>query len=226
VKGSRALRLDNIVTNGMTVRVAALLAPLSVVALSLASGPEDASARSSQSFTVINRTMVCATAFEGGAPDRIRSLSVSTGRELGEGRGQFAASISLGTGRGASASLVSIQADSASTSRPWVLVNRRRCKTIKASVPPAREERTAAAVEFSAGCKLLDAPPRVLVRLRASMQSPTRWSLYREQYLWARGTPLDASVIVRTYPARKPIAFASFDRSGAARFFAVPSCRE
>lgn len=183
-----------------------------------------AAAHPVQTFTVIDRTMVCATAFEGGVPDRFRSLWVSVGRELGEGRGQFAASLSLGTGR--SGSLVSIQAESESTSRPWLHVSRRRCKPVKTSIRTAPEERTAATVQFRAGCKLLDAPPRVLVRLRASMQSPTRWSVYKGEYLAARGTPLDASLTVRTYPTRKPVAFASFDRSGAARFFAVPRCTE
>jgi len=97
---------------------------------------------------------------------------------------------------------------------------------IRTPVPLLPEERSAAPVEFRAGCKLLDAPARILVRLRVVMQSPTRWSVYEHEQLWARGTPLEATVIVRTYPARRPLAFASFARDGSARFFAVPRCTE
>jgi hypothetical protein len=190
----------------------------------------DGRAGPGQTFTVIDRTVVCDTAFEGGVPDRLRSLWVGAGSESGRGPAELTSSITVGTGSSSSlsSSLVYVQADSASPSGPgpWLQVNRRRCKTIKTSVRPAREERTAAAIDFRADCKLLDAPPRILIRLRASMQSPTRWSVYKREFLVARSKPLDASVTVRTYPSRKPLAFASFDRSGAARFFAVPRCRE
>jgi hypothetical protein len=187
------------------------------------SGLSTAQADQTQRFTVIDRTMVCASAFEGGVPDRLRSLSVGVGRELGEGQGQFAASIHLNTGR--SSALASVHADAASEgSRPYVLVNRRSCKVIRLGLPGVREERSAPSVEFRAGCKLLDAPARIVVRLRVTMQSPARWSVYQQEYLWARGTPLEATLVVRTYPARKPLAFASFARDGSARFFAVPRC--
>jgi hypothetical protein len=201
------------------VKRSLLAAGIAVLAVATA-----ASAKPAQTFTVINRTMVCATAFEGGVPDRLRSLWISVGRELGQGQGQFGASLAVSTGR--DGSLVSIHADAASNTRPWLLVNRRRCKPIKSSFRAVREERTAATVEFNAECKLLDAPPRVLVRLRASMHSPTRWSRYKQEFLWARGNPLDASVSVRTYPGQRPIAFASYSRDGSARFYGAPRCTE
>lgn len=199
--------------------IAVVIAVLGVSDLPIAESAQ------SQRFTIIDRTMLCTTAFEGGVPDRIRSLSVGVGRELGEGEGRFAASIHLTTGR--SVALASVQADAASDgSRPFVLVNRRRCSPVKTRVPLVREERSAAPVEFRGGCKLLDAPGRIVVRLRASMQSPARWSAYKQEYLLARGNPLEASLVVRTYPARKPIAFASFARDGSARFFRSARCTE
>jgi hypothetical protein len=195
-----------------------LAAGIAVLALATA-----AAAQPVQTFTVIDRTMVCTTAFEGGVPDRLRSLSIGAGRELGQGSGESGAWIALGTGK--TGSLVYVAADDASSGPgPWLQITRRRCTTVKTPLRPAHEERTAATIEFSARCKLLDAPPRVLVRLRASMQSRTRWSVYKREYLVARGNPLEASVTVRSYPARKPLLFASFARDGSARFFRTPRC--
>ena len=199
---------------------------LGVAVTAVAAASAGVDSRPVQSFTVIDRTMVCSTAFEGGFPDRLRSLWIGAGRQLGQGRlGESGASISLGTGR--TGSLVYVAADDASSGPgPWLQIARRRCRTVKTSLRPAHEERTAATIEFSARCKLLDAPPRVLVRLRASMESPTRWSVYKREYLAARGNPLEASMTVRTYPARKPLLFASFARDGSARFYRVPRCTE
>jgi hypothetical protein len=177
-----------------------------------------------QTFTVIDRTMVCATSFEGGFPDRLRSLWINAVTQTGQGDGESSAAVSVGTGR--SRSLVYVANKSAgSTAGPWLQVARG-CRTIKRSLRPAHEERTAATVEFRAGCKLLDAPPHVLVRLRASMQSRTRWSVYKREFLVARGNPLDASVTVRSYPALRPLAFASFGHDGSSRFFRTSRCTE
>jgi hypothetical protein len=196
-----------------------------VIAVLGACGLAAAHVGQSQSFTVVDRTMVCTIAYEGGVPDRIRSLSVSISRELGQGEGQFPASIDLGTGR--SAALASVRASAASPgTQPTLLVSRRRCKLVKTRVRLIDAERSAPPLDSRTGCKLLDAPRRILVRLRASLQAPARWSVYRRDYLLARGHPLEASLVVRTYPGQKPIAFASFDRSGTARFFAVPRCAE
>jgi hypothetical protein len=59
------------------------------------------------------------------------------------------------------------------------------------------------------------------------MESPTRWAPYRDRsgsYLRARGKALEAQLGVSTHPGRNAIAFASYNKSGEARFFAVPRC--
>jgi hypothetical protein len=113
---------DTIAAHPMKSR--ALAAGIAVLALATA-----AAAQPVQTFTVIDRTMVCATAFEGGVPDRLRSLWVNAGRELGQGLGESGASIALGTGR--TGSLVYVAADDASSGPgPWLQVTRRRCRTV------------------------------------------------------------------------------------------------
>jgi hypothetical protein len=109
---------------------------------------------------------------------------------------------------------------------PYVLVHRRRCTQLKERLPLLNEERSAPPVDFSAGCRVLDAPSHIVVRLRAVLDAPAFWSVYRRDYLRARGKALEAFMVVRTHRGRKPIAFASFARDGSARFFRAPPCTE
>jgi hypothetical protein len=109
---------------------------------------------------------------------------------------------------------------------PYLLLHRRRCTRVRTRLPLLQEERAASPVDFGAGCQLLDAPPRVVVRFRAIMERPTRWAAYKRDYLMARGNALEAFVAVRTHPTRRPIAFASFARDGSARLFRGPRCTE
>jgi hypothetical protein len=183
-----------------------------------------------QRFTVVDRTMVCMTAFGGGVPDRVRTVRIGVTAAHGVEPQRYFAAFDLGTGEfGSFAGLVSVESGETAGRQPAVLINPLRCTRVATRLPLPRQVRLAQTVDFRAGCKLLDAPARIAVRLRAVMQSPTGWTAYRDRsgsYLRARGRALEAQLAVSTHPGRAPIAFASFDRSGAARFFAVPRCTE
>jgi hypothetical protein len=164
----------------------------------------------SQRFTVIDRTMVCTTGFAGGVPDKIRTINASVSAKRGSEPAQFDPSIFLNTG--ASAALVKVYRQEGSGVAPYVLVHRRRCTQLKTRLPLAGEERSAPAITFGTGCQVLEAPPRIFVRLRAVLETPAFWSVYRRDYLRARAKALEAFMIVRAHPDRTPIAFASFPR--------------
>jgi hypothetical protein len=200
--------------------IAAGIAPIALAATGSAAGPV-------QTFTVIDRTMLCKTGFEGGYPDRVRTLEVSVAAKRGEGAALFPAEFEVFTGVGASfAQLVSVKTTETPGPPAAVLVNRRSCTRVKTRLPLLQQERAAPA-EFHSSCKLLNAPARVILRLRAVMPSPTRWTVVEiGLYMRARGAPLQASLSIRAHPTKKPLAFASLDREGAARFFRVARCSE
>jgi hypothetical protein len=186
-----------------------------------------ASAQRVQTFTVIDRTMVCTTAFSGGAPDRVRTVRISGETVRGEGEAQFPAAVHASTGDTDSfAGLVSVETGELSGRQPAVLFNHRRCVRVKTRLPVTRQQRAARPVDFTAGCEVFDAPPKVVIRLRAVMQVPTRWRRYRDvggaPYTRAAGRALEALVAVSTHPAQRPLGFASLDREGSARFFRTP----
>ena len=189
----------------------------------LAIAPAAATTRPVQAFTVIDRTMVCTTALSGGAPDTIRTVRVSVSSESGSGRQQFDPNFSVHTGH---VQLVSVYTQEGPSVFPNVTVHRHRCTRAKARLPLLREERSAQAIDFYSTCKVLDAPSRIVVRLRAVFERPTIWRVYRRDSLQARGKAVEALVAVRTHPARKPIASASFGRDGSARFFRPPRCTD
>jgi hypothetical protein len=181
-----------------------------------------AAAQPVQTFTVIDRTMTCAMALSGGAPDQIRTLRLSIHAKRGSGPQQFDPGLHFGTGH---IGLVRVYTQQPPQSVPNVLVHRHRCTRLKARMPLLPEERSAGAIEFEGGCKVLDAPARTVVRFHAVLERPTRLSPYRRDFLIARGTAVEAFIAIRT-PARRPIAFASFDRDGSARLFRTPRCTE
>jgi hypothetical protein len=183
-----------------------------------------AHAEQSQRFTVIDRTMLCTTGFAGGAPDRIRTVTASVSAQRGSGTAQFDPSVFLNTG--ATTALVRVYTQEAPGVTPDVRIHRRSCTQLKTRLRLLGVERSAPPVDFSAGCRIFEAPARILVRLRVVLEAPALWTVYRRQYLRARGKAVEAFLIVRTHPGRKPVAFASFARDGSARFFRAPRCTE
>lgn len=198
-----------------------------VIALFGVSDLPMARAEEAQRSAVIDRTMVCTTGFAGGVPDRIRTITASVGARHGSEPAQFDPSVSLNTGAGSGGSaLVIVYTQEAPRVSPYLFINRRRCSQLTTRVPLLSEERSVQAVDFSAGCRMLDAPPRIVVRMRAVLDAPGSWSVYRRHYLRMRAKALEAFITVRTHPGRKPIAFGSFARDGSARFYRGPRCTE
>jgi hypothetical protein len=186
-----------------------------------------AHAEQTERSAVIDRTMVCTTGFAGGVPDRIRVFSISVGERHGTEPAEFDPSVGLNTGAGSGGSaLIFVYTQDAPRVTPYVLIHGRRCTRMKGRLAVVAEERSATPVDFSEGCRVLDAPKRIVVRLRAVLERPTMLSMYRRDYFRASAKALEAFIAVRTYPGRQPIAFASFARDGSARFFAVPRCTE
>lgn len=207
--------------------VALLAASLAVAAERIVRDPDRTEAVAA--FRTIDRTLVCATALSGGVPDRVRNITITAQTVRGEGEAHVPALIYLNTGEfGTLAPLVSVETGESSGRQPAVLFNHRRCKGIKPRLPVVREQRSARPVDFSAGCELLDAPAKVVVRLRAVMESPTRWRITRDStgasYTRALGKALVAFVAVKSHPGRKRLVFASLDRAGTARFLGVSRC--
>jgi hypothetical protein len=183
-------------------------------------------AASRQRSAIIDRTMVCRTALAGGAPDRVRTLKVSVSELYGSEPSQFDPSIQLNTGGSDNgAALVSVRSQVAPRVHPYLLFNTRLCSA-RARLRLGGETRMASPIDFNTGCTVLDASRQVVVRVRATMDRPTRLSAYRREYLRAPGKALEAFMVVRTHPGRKLVAFASFGRDGAGSFFRSASCTE
>lgn len=84
--------------------------------------------------------------------------------------------------------------------------------------PPIRYEK-------GAECRV---PRRVLVRFREILDRQPRFAAAGDGNLIARATVSEAQLAVHTYPARaaarKPVAFADFDKAGAIRIWFAPNC--
>jgi hypothetical protein len=198
-----------------------VLSAQAVLGLSVYGNAQAGAASPSQTFTLIDRTMVCLTAFEGGVPDRVRTLSVGVTPK----NAQFEAFFNLSSGGGPLAPLVSVETGETAGRPPAVLVNRRRCTRVKKRLEIGRQGRSAPATQLGDSCELLDAPQRTVVRLRALMESPTRWTVSSDRrFLRARGKALEALLVVRAHPRGTPLVFTSIDRAGSARFSAAPRC--
>ena len=206
--------------------VALLAASLAVAAEQIVRDADQTQALTA--FRIIDRTMLCKTGFEGGYPDRVRTLRVSVAAKRGQGAALFPAEFEVFTGVGASfAQLISVQATETAGQPADVLVHRRSCTRVKTRLPLLPQERAAPAEDLNSSCKLVGAPAKVIVRLRAVMPSPTRWTAIESgTYMRARGAAIQASLSIRAHPTKKPLAFASLNRDGAARFFRVSRCTE
>jgi hypothetical protein len=165
---------------------------------------------------VIDRTLLCTTAMQGGIP--IVSIRASSG--TGSGAVQSGPSLSASTGFARDSGFASAGSSSLS-------LNRSRCTETRARVAlSAKKLRGGPALSWQEyEC---DAPPRVLVRLRAVFRAPTTLESNREtgyERLLANGDVKEASLAIRTQGG-KPLGLATLAASGQARLFAAPSCIE
>jgi hypothetical protein len=171
---------------------------------------------SGTSVRVIDRTLLCTTAVQGGIP--IVSIRASSG--TGSGAVQSGPSFSASTGFARDSGFASAGSSSLS-------LNRSRCTEARARVAlSAKKLKGGPALSWQEyEC---DAPPRVLVRLRAVFRAPTTLESNREtgyERLFANGDVKEASLAIRTQAGR-PLGFATLNESGQARLFAAASCIE
>ena len=171
---------------------------------------------SGSSARVIDRTLLCSTAMQGG----IRLISIRAASATGSGPAQQGPSFSASTGFARDAGFA--YASTSSLSLNWS-----RCTETRARV-------RLAAGKLDGGPTLswqeydCEAPRRVLLRIRALFRKPTAFESNREsgyEQLSANGDVKEAALASRTQSG-KPLGFAMLSESGKARLFAASTCSE
>ena len=141
---------------------------------------------------------------------------------------QTGGAIFLQTGPGFGAdTLMTVAGDDPDTTRPGVFsYHRLRCGATKARIPLDTRGLVGPARTFGSDYQC-DTRRRVIVRARATFRSPGAWTILgdRREMRGIRRTVLNAAVSVRSWPARKPLLYASLDARGNTRLLAAPTCR-
>ena len=213
------------------------LAGIAAAALVVATAV-DARPRAAQTFTVVDRTLLCAAARE--RPLDVREISVTAGprTESNEGsRWNGSAGASVATGNRPAFPLVSLDtgigAGAAFAGRSGIWINTARCRRVRDSIPLAPRGLPGPPVAFSAGYECRGVGRRVLVRVRARFTAPTRWvpTAFRspdypvERGMKTRGRISEASVAVRTERSRRPLSYAALDgATGTSRLYVAAAC--
>jgi hypothetical protein len=106
---------------------------------------------------------------------------------------------------------------------PGVYASTRSCSRTSASVPLSSRGLPGPPVEFEKNveCKF---GGRVLVRVRALLQSSAAWRRVQGGYAGARASVVEAAVAVRTQRGRRPVAFIKLDRTGKTKLWTVGGC--
>jgi hypothetical protein len=106
---------------------------------------------------------------------------------------------------------------------PGVYVSTRSCSRTSASVPLSSRGLPGPPVEFEkeVECALRG---RVLVRVRALLQSSAAWRPVPGGYAGARASVVEAALAVRTQQGRRPVAFMQLGRTGTTKLWTAGSC--
>jgi hypothetical protein len=67
-------------------------------------------------------------------------------------------------------------------------------------------------------------PGRILVRVRAVLESPAPWQGVDGSYMGTRKSVVEAVLAVRSERTRRPIALIRLDSRGKTKFWASPDC--
>jgi hypothetical protein len=172
---------------------------------------------SGASARVIDRTLLCPTAMQGGV--RLASIRASEGVQTGPA--QPGTSFDVTTNFVPDGRLVSATTNS-------LELNATRCTSTRARVQLTARGLDGGRPGVSGQEFECETPRRVLVRVRAVFRSATRLERSRPwgyPVLTALGQLKEASVAMRTQ-AGKPLSFASIHESGRARLLSAPSCVE
>ncbi len=132
-------------------------------------------------------------------------------------------------GRGADADLVSVRARGwqrfRSTYSPaGVYARAGRCVSSRHSVPLSASGLPGPAVRWAREVTCLGRG-RVLVRVRAVLQSPASWQPQTDSVDGARSNVVQASIAVRSERTGKPLAYLELARDGGTKLWHARSCR-
>lgn len=175
-----------------------------------------ASATDAATFRSIDVTMICATEGVAGfrnvsifASPRVVTPTIDTPGQFGvtTGAGLLPPSLVIAGARGG------------------VRLHRLRCSTTEARIPLSRRGLPGRPIDYQ---KKIDCPVsrRVILRLRATFASPGPWVILgqRREYRGVRRDVKSAAVAIRTWPARKALAFASLDSEQNTRLWTASVC--
>lgn len=199
----------------------ALVLGIGVAAVALAAGIERGETAAS---TVVDRTFLCSVNVHAG----VRFIDVGAGpkTESPEGPGSPAHAGVSGGGSSLDTVMVSIDGGPAG-GRPTggVYVNKRRCTWLrKDRIPLSPAGLPGPPIRWSAGYRCL-APPRILVRVRASLRQPASW-VTGSRNIAVRANIVDASMAVQTSPTRKKLAFVALTKTGESKLYVAPRCEK
>jgi hypothetical protein len=109
------------------------------------------------------------------------------------------------------------------TVAPGVYANTQKCAERNVPVPLSPRGLPEPPVEFEqdAECALRG---RVLVRVRASLQTSAAWRPFQEGYAGVQANVREAKLAVRSERTRRPIALIELGPAGKTRFWAVSGC--
>jgi hypothetical protein len=180
---------------------------------------------------VVDRTFVCTpSALYGGVGDLDLISSPRDGPLLrGTVRAISTGYIGIGSGADAQASdLVTVRARTQERYQqepqaPGVYMNARRCTRARSAIPLRPQGLPGPPVRFGSApaCPIRG---RVLIRVRASLESPTSWLPSAPPYAGVRKNVVEATLAVRSERTRKPIGFIQLARSGTTKLWAAPGC--
>jgi hypothetical protein len=208
-----------------------LLISVAIAALGFAAVSADRAATAAS--RVIDRTFVCTLLSSGGG---VRSLDVLANPPFVDGSRNFRAPAYIGVGSGPvwpgrvtdRSNRVFVRARPfripGRTVPPGVYVSTRRCSDTTASVPlpEGRLPGTPARFEQYVDCSVRG---RVLVRVRALLQSAASWGRVQRWYAGAQANVVEATLAVRTERGRRTVVLMQLEPSGRALLWKARSCR-
>jgi hypothetical protein len=179
---------------------------------------------------IVDRTLVCTPfALSAGLRD-VDVITSPRGGPLLRGtvRADSVGYIALGSGAGSSADLVLVRARpqeryQQQPQAPGVYANTRRCSRAKASLPLSPRGLAGSPVKYASSDEC-GVRGRVLVRVRAVLESPTSWLGASGPYAGARKNVLEGMIAIRSERTRRPLAVLQLDRSGETKLWTSASC--
>jgi hypothetical protein len=177
----------------------------------------------------IDRTVRCSTLLDALGK---RMLLVNSSPKSVVTNPQIGVS-ALGPETGANELLVDISYRGPRAGPPGVLIHRGLCRPNSARIPLSARGLSGPATRFYTSDKCV-VDRQVLIRVRAVLADWKGWTVIpsssdepaKRDLDFAQGAPVEASLAIRTLPARKPLVFGSLDRKARARFFSAnwPRC--